>query len=540
VIRYQTRTRGNPRLLISGLAKKAIWDLLKDMTGVSRTSSYVVVPADPRIYELLVETFKETPNELAAKWYQYVTAKELVRAKFLAREDCTIPHKYASKLLPFQRVGAAFMAATGRILLCDDTGLGKTVQAIVGVEMSKAHETVLVVAPNTLRLWWKAEYKSWSQEPKAIELLQTSKAQEQLVAFRGGWLIVNYRQLLLCGALVSIAWDWVVFDEGHALCNRKTQTCAVARQLAKKSVAIISATPYGNDTAELWALLNIIEPKRYSSYWRFFELYVDSKPGYFGGQEILGPRNTNLLKRDLASRMIRRHKHVVYPQLPAKVHQVVPLAMDDAQHKLYKQMAKSSYLELSDGSILTASNAISVMTRLRQILSTPAAFELPDTSIKLDFVMEFLRSTQEKVVVFTLFRATVIALGERLTQVGISYAIVWGGLQPEDVEQARESFKKGEVQVLIGTIQSAGTGLNLRDSSCNTMIFVDRHFNPTKQKQAEGRIHGIGQTNKVHIYVLHCPKTVDELVRRILQRKLVMTQAILESMLLEHLVDWLD
>lgn len=286
--------------------------------------------------------------------------------------------------------------------------------------------------------------------------------------------------------------------------------------------------------------MKAIDPKRYTSYWRFFELYVDyAEDEWTGTRTITGIRNSDLLRRELAPRMAMRKKADVGLGLPPKEHQEIPLTMEEKQLRLYVQMVKESRLSLladdeDEGeTVVTASTPLAIMTRLRQILSTPATLGFPDHSIKLDAAMDIIQGTQEGVVVFAMFRATVDALYARLTRVGIPALRLMGGVQAETLAEAEKGLLEGTIRVVIGTISFAGVGLNLTGAS--VVVFVDKHFNPNWQHQAEDRVHRIGQTRNVLVLALYCPNTIDDLVNAILERKIGMQEPILRKRLLDEL-----
>uniref|UniRef100_A0A6M3J1J6 Putative helicase n=1 Tax=viral metagenome TaxID=1070528 RepID=A0A6M3J1J6_9ZZZZ len=546
-----TPVRGLPRIVVEGPRASLEWlwkskdpespqlEYLQGQ-GVKRTSFYISFPAEPRLYELL-ESKGVEPKATAQHWYRDTTRSEVARMRWLAQEDCKSSHPMGSQLLPFQRVGAEFIAKAGNCLLCDETGLGKTAQAIVGVEASTNHSCVLVVCLKTLQLWWQAEYERWSVEHLPVVVLESSTRNQQLPDpnMFEGWLVVNYRQLLLTPQLYSIHWDYVVYDEGHTLCNRKTKTYQAAQKLRTRRSVVVSATPYGNNPAEVWALLHLLAAHKWSSYWRFYEMYVNYKENPFGGREILGVRNDHLLRRDLAPVMIRRRKVDVYPQLPEKRHQTIPLKMEETQAEIYRTAAREMYIQLPGDEVLPITSTVARITRLRQILSSPSVFGVEDASIKIDFVKDFLETYTGKVVLWSLYRATVRDLLELCRALDHPAVVVWGGMTATETEDARQAFITGKARVLVGTIMGAGTGLNLRSAGCEAVIFIEQHWSPTRQQQAEDRVHGIGQTGSVVVYNLHCRGTVDDLVAKVLERKLQMTSVVLERNLREELERWL-
>ncbi|KIP06728.1 hypothetical protein PHLGIDRAFT_72252, partial [Phlebiopsis gigantea 11061_1 CR5-6] len=67
--------------------------------------------------------------------------------------------------------------------------------------------------------------------------------------------------------------------------------------------------------------------------------------------------------------------------------------------------------------------------------------------------------------------------------------------------------KDRQCKVLLMTIQSGGTGLNI--TSCNNVIVLDPWWNPYLEEQAIGRVHRIGQTKPVHVYRIVAEDTIE-------------------------------
>jgi len=317
----------------------------------------------------------------------------------------------------------------------------------------------------------------------------------------------------------------------QAIKNRETQNYRAVSSLKTRRIAFLTATPMGNGPHELWTMLHLIDPKRYSSYWRFRDLFCEYDP-WEPHARVTDPRHPDLLRKELAPRMLLRKKADVQKQLPPKTIQRIPLGLNPKQEKHYDEMSKHALVTLTSGVVLDALAPISQLGRLRQILSTPATLGLADDSSKLDAAMDLIQGTDEKVVVFTLFRATVQALCSRLTKLNVAHVHLWGGMTMDEIDTAKYRLDT-DARVLVATLQTGGVGLTL--TAASTCIFIDQHYNPEKQEQAQDRLHRISQTKPVTVYNLYCPNTIDDLVEEILQRKVTMTTAILGRALIEAL-----
>jgi hypothetical protein len=79
-----------------------------------------------------------------------------------------------------------------------------------------------------------------------------------------------------------------------------------------------------NSPDELWSPLHWLFPKEYTSYWRFYETYVDYTEGYFG-KVITGVRNPDALRFELQGRLYPAHQGQVL-DLPEKQRIIVPVS----------------------------------------------------------------------------------------------------------------------------------------------------------------------------------------------------------------------
>ena len=509
---------------------------LEQITGVSYNSltQVALFPLETRMLELMLKVTRLPLSPSAQSWYDFEIGLEKASADLLLQDDVDLDHEKAPILRKYQRVGVNFMVHGCRTLMCDEMGLGKSAETIVAVETTRFHRRMLVVCPNSIKYQWEEEILKWTQYDQPITVIEWKKREEQLASYEEGWLILNYHNFRSDPVFRSLGyWDWVIFDEAHKLKNRKSKTFAAAKALKSKRMALLTGTPTGNDVSEVWALLHLLDPTRYTSFWRFFEMYVDYYQDYFGSRKIFGVRNPELLRRELSTRMIQRKKEEVIPELPAKIHQTVPVQMTKTQKRTYDRMAKEAAILMTSGELLTAVNQMAVLMRLRQILSTTANFDLPDHSGKLDAAVELIQNAGKKVIVFTVFRKTVMAVLRRLDVAGIKSVRIMGGVSAEDRELAKQAINTSDTQVLVCTIKSGGLGLNLQGASVG--IFVEKEWNPIDQAQAEDRMHRIGQTETVHIISLICQGTVDETVERLLAKKQRMTDEILKETLFSEL-----
>jgi len=526
-----------PRIVIQTRFPASLIAELSGIPGVHANLGEVNLPLDPRLYELVLRKLdKPTVSPRVTQWYERITEEEAQRISLKQLLDAPLDPA-ATALWPFQRVAVNFLLRVNRALLCDEPGLGKTATAITAARLTKPNGRILVLCPNSLKYWWDAEIRRWHPEAHILVLrsgrLYRDRDWAAYKRLPSGYLIVNWEALRLLPQVLAQVWQWILADEAHRVKNRDTQVYHALNTVRTGRLVLITATPFANKPAELWTLLHMVAPHRYTSYWRFFEMYTDYSP-WDPYRTIRGVKNADLLARELAPIMIRRTKTECLPQLPEKTYTTIRLELEPHQARAYLQMAKEMYVELESGDAIEAVNTLSLLTRLRQLVSTTATLDVTDYSAKLDAVMDLVQDApDDRFVIFTQFRKTVEALVRRLTEAGISSLWLMGGLGADEVAQRVAAFQSGCGRVFVATTQTGGVGLTL--TSAHTLVFIEKHYSPAVQEQAEDRIHRMGQKVAVQIISLLCNDTVDELVEEILARKVEMVNAVLHQALLRNL-----
>ena len=87
---------------------------------------------------------------------------------------------------------------------------------------------------------------------------------------------------------------------------------------------------------------------------------------------------------------------------------------------------------------------------------------------------------------------------------GFSTEVLEGTLDQRDRDTLQERFLAGDYQVLVST-DAGGEGIDLQ--SANVMVDWDIPWSLVRLEQRAGRLHRIGQTRPVHIYLLVAPQT---------------------------------
>jgi SNF2 family DNA or RNA helicase len=459
---------------------------------------------------------------------------------------------------------AALRRFRGRGLLCDEVGLGKTIEAGLVLKeyvMRQMVRRVLILTPPALVEQWREEMESkfrltdfvtnadpefrelghdaWTAFPRVIASLATARRAEHRAV------------------ITDQVYDLVIVDEAHHLKNRASVSWKLVNNLQKKFVLLLTATPVQNNLEELYNLITILKPGQLKTPRQFRRQFVVQ------GDPRL-PKNRGRLRELMADVMVRHGRGQVAVQLPPRRAQTVRLPLAPDERALYDdvsafvraRLAPSSDAGEDDGAVLPAAHRFTLRTLQREIGSSPLAaystllkmarhdalapyredlLALADraaevhTWSKADALEKLLLAhvaADEKLIIFTHFRATLDLLADRLRDMGVDFVLYHGGLSASAKDETIRRFER-EARVLLST-EAAGEGRNLQ--FCRTMVNFDLPWNPMRIEQRVGRIHRVGQTRPVQIFNLAAEGTVEDYILNVLDRKLSMFELVIGEM----------
>jgi SNF2 family DNA or RNA helicase len=448
----------------------------------------------------------------------------------------------------------------GRALLCDEVGLGKTIEAgLVLDELSLRGlvRSVLVLTPPSLVEQWQGEMRrkfsldltayddpafrqagaeAWQSLDRVIASLHTAKREPHASAIR------------------ARKWDMIVIDEAHHLRNRNTQAWRFVSEIQKQYVLLLTATPVQNNLEELFNLVTLLEPGLLSTAKRFQSRFVDRR-------DKLLPKNVDELHGLLAEVMVRNRRNTVGLHFTRRRARTESLPLSTAERALYDDVAavvrqqlagegggtqRMAMIALQRALGSSSQAAAGTLQRLaqqprlpddrrQQLAALAARAAALDQSVKADRLLGILDEFPDKMVIFTQFRATQEMLRRRLEEAGHSLAVFHGGLTRLEKEAAVARFR-GPARLLLATESgSEGRNLQFAHAICN----FDLPWNPMKIEQRIGRLSRIGQTHDVYVFNLVASQTVEAAVLHLLEAKLSMFELVIGEidMILGNLED---
>lgn len=284
----------------------------------------------------------------------------------------------------YQRVGAQFIADGEGVIIADEPGLGKTLQALGGLVESGAKRVLVFAKKKAVETVWAAEVPRWLGDLAEVYPVTGTAGQrtKTIDRFLAGLDSGEERmQIVICNIemcrviktafcpddpncdgydfdcpakrkhkatydhkypqLFGTVWDAIVVDESHkALIGKHTMSKNITQsrrgmmmlKLAKNGKkAALSGTPFRGKMENIWGTLNWLRPDVFTSYWTFVNAYFKVEENRFGGRVIHGidPDKEEAFDIMLAPYMLRRTKGEVAPDLPPRQYGGTPLDPTD-------------------------------------------------------------------------------------------------------------------------------------------------------------------------------------------------------------------
>jgi SNF2 family DNA or RNA helicase len=441
--------------------------------------------------------------------------------------------QFRGKLMNFQKEGLDFLLkSSGNALLADEMGLGKTVQTLAYVSTEKHTFPVLVVAPLVTLKNWEREIEKFlkkksrngriieSQSP-SVTSIRTGKSKELP---KTDIYVINYELLLKRSEdIEKLGIRTIVCDEVHNLRSKTTQKYKAVKKLAALPTVNyrigLSGTPIYNRGSEIWPIVDILKPGLLGSFKEFCEYfcYVNDK-----GKAIVLENKRASLRNELQKHvMLRRKKSDVLKELKDKVRYKEVIASDTDYYleeldKIWKKL-ETEQKEATTEFSKSASYHRAIQSE-RQIAGVA----------KLPHVINFVKNImeiEESVVVFCHHKVIHKLLHESLQE--FSPVSIIGG-QSDNLRQDQiDKFQKGESKLMIAGIRAGNVGINL--TRAKYVIFAELDWSPAIHRQAEDRLHRIGQKNTVFAYYLIGNGTLDDHVASILVDKSYEIDAIMDE-----------
>lgn len=428
-----------------------------------------------------------------------------------------------------------------RVLLADEVGLGKTIEAGMIIHQQllsgRAHR-VLILLPETLQHQWLVEmlrrfnlHFSLFDEERCIEAFADAEnpfETEQLVICSLDFLRKKRRRF---EQVLEAEWDLLVVDEAHHLEwseEAPSRAYEMVEALAEQvpGVLLLTATPDQLGHQSHFARLRLLDPERFYDYEAFLaeeqaygqvasaaQELLDGETLSDEARQILASQLEGLDLSDAAARqqavaklldqhgtgrVLFRNSRANIQGFPERHLNVYPMPLPEQYKTAIKVMG------------MMGGNGGDLQTRALRYLYPEKIFQQfegdnatwTQFDPRVEWLLELLLSArQQKVLVICSEAATAIALEEALrTREGIRGAVFHEGMSILERDKASAYFaqQEGGAQVLLCS-EIGSEGRNFQFAS--HLVLFDLPLNPDLLEQRIGRLDRIGQQNTVEIHV---------------------------------------
>ena len=487
----------------------------------------------------------------ARRWCQAVAAAVAESFPFGGLRFCPS----SIRLLPYQLEPALaiFRHGATRLLIADEVGLGKTVEAglIVREVIGEGHiARVLILVPASLRDQWQHELASlFGIEAIAADAGWLQRSSGTLPADVNPWSLPGVylastdfvKRPEALHPLEAVRWDLLVQDEAHGATPGSHRRAAVhALACRARRVVLLTATPHAGDEhqfEELCGTGRVGERETLVCFRRSREdvhplgepvkrrvmrvqltsaeravhreleaycsrLWASSADRARSNPALLA---TILRKRALSSigslaQSLQRRLLLMDSPLPAAVQLWLPLEDDD----------RASMEDEASDEVLGGRGLGEVGEERRRIEGIlEAAASIARAESKVLMLRRLLKRIREPAIVFSEYRDTVERLRRALAGDGHRVLVLHGGLGATERRAVVADFNRGGA-LLVAT-DAASEGLNLHHG-CRLVVHFELPWTPMRLHQRCGRVNRIGQRRTVHEIALVANDTAEQMV----------------------------
>jgi superfamily II DNA or RNA helicase len=447
------------------------------------------------------------------------------------------PAGFQGDLRPYQERGLAWLRFLGDLglgaCLADDMGLGKTIQLLALLvaerDAGERRAPTLLVCPMSVVGNWQREAERFAPRLRVhVHHGHGRQGGERLAeAIRDRDLVITTYGLAVRDqeSLSAVEWGRVVLDEAQNVKNSAARQAQAVRALRAPVRVALTGTPVENRLAELWSIMQFLNPGLLGSASDFRRRFAVPVERYRDDEAA------DLLKKLTGPFVLRRLKtdRSIIADLPDKVDMKVYCNITREQATLYQAVLDDmlAKIDAAGEDIERRGLVLATMMKLKQVLNHPLQL-LRDGSrlegrsgklARLEEILEEAMAEGDRALLFTQFAEMGELLRRHLRErLGRDVPFLHGGTPRRSRDEMVAWFQSpAGPPLLILSLKAGGTGLNL--TAANHVIHYDRWWNPAVEDQATDRAFRIGQRRDVQVRKFVCVGTLEERVDRMIEEK---------------------
>jgi len=469
-----------------------------------------------------------------------------------------------TSLLPHQLYIAHEVARrfAPRVLLADEVGLGKTIEAGLIIHQQllteRAHR-VLIVVPESLVHQWLVEmlrrfnlhfsiFNHGRYDSLQIDEAGNPFSSEQLVLCSLDFLL----DAGISQNAIDAGWDLLVVDEAHHL-QWSEEAASPEYQLVEslaevsRGVLLLTATPEQLGKASHFARLRLLDPDRFSSLDRFLKEEQEYEPIARTVDELLSDQpldasarellattimegdNAELLdklqsndasirkpaEQELVNHLLDRHGtgRVLFRNTRATVKGFPQRELVPSSLKLPTDYEQA--LELLSSNTEIEAELLLYPELVYEVSKQDSALAWPDIDPRVDWLQQLMKDLRpEKILVIAASADTVLDLATKLKETfGIHAAVFHEGMSIVERDRAAAYFAdsiNGSQVLICSEIGSEGRNFQF----AHRLVLFDLPLNPDLLEQRIGRLDRIGQTDTIRIHVPYFEQSAQAVMQR--------------------------
>jgi len=392
----------------------------------------------------------------------------------------------------------------------------------------------LIIAPKRVaETVWDAEIKKWEHlsHLTVSKILGNEKVRLEACKQKVDIYIINLENVAwLCETPYMNKFDNLVIDESSRFKDSSTKRFKALKKYLKgfSRRIILTGTPTPQGLPDLWSQIGILDlgTRLETSLTKFRDKYLMPDQMNYHTKVIyswkLQPGADKLI-RDKVSDICFSLKADDYLQLPKLTALYHTIDVDKQARTQYEQLRKDMVAEIGKEKI-TAPTAATLANKLLQFTSGAVYNEDGEAQevhrSKLEYLESIMEESSSPALVFYHFKHSLQRLRLQFPQ-----AVV---LDDDNIE----TWRRGEIRMLLAHPQSGGIGLNLQCNAGDTAqtVWFDLPWSSENYIQANARIYRQGQEKPVIIHHLTMSNSIDQHVVKVLEGKINIQEALLDAL----------
>ena len=396
-----------------------------------------------------------------------------------------------------------------RVLLADEVGLGKTIEAGMILQnqlFAEKVQRVLIIVPETLQHQWLVEmlrrfnlHFSLFDEERCEDFAEQAInpfSTESLIICALDWLKAHPNRVQQA---IEAKFDCLIVDEAHHLAwseNAPSAAYLLVEQLANAipSVLLLTATPEQLGLESHFARLRLLDPERFYDYQSFLKEQENYQPVADAVQSLLSEKPLSAVEKNHISDLLNEQD--IEPLFKALA------CHNDEEKQAARQELIQNLIDRHGTSRILFRNTRQGVKGFPHRIYHQVTIDAAKVDEKIHWLIDFLKSHRnEKILVICKTAQTAIQLEQILREKeAIRSAVFHERMSIIERDRAAAYFAdtdNGAQVLLSSSIGSEGRNFQF---ACHLVLF-DLPENPDLLEQCIGRLDRIGQMRDVQIYV---------------------------------------